>query len=130
MSYNIVGLQRWVSNIGLKFTMRLRILFNKLLQKAYSNNSAKNIPNSTKRWSEMDFQCHFTYKNGHRSIVIVWVLHGVINKYLISLRWVYFYMLATDNVFNNFIFDLIIEYSFHFGSVSYVMVPLNAHVLG
>ena len=36
----------------------------------YSDNSVKAMPNSTKRRPEMDFPCHFAYKNGHRSLVL------------------------------------------------------------
>ena len=36
---------------------------------AYSDNSVKTMPNSTKRRPEMDFTCHFPDKNGYRSLV-------------------------------------------------------------
>ena len=35
----------------------------------YGDNSVKTMPNSTKRRPEIDFPCHFAYKNGYRSLV-------------------------------------------------------------
>ena len=43
------------------------MLFNNHDQKSISDNYVKSMPNSTKRRPEMDFLCHFAYKNDHRS---------------------------------------------------------------
>ena len=66
-----------------------------MTERVYSDNSVKTMPNLTKGRPEMDFQCHFAYKNGHKSLVLFWVLHSVIRTYLFFCRGLLFIFVFT-----------------------------------